>query len=94
MSIISLCPIRVYTPNDFGTLVLMLSDCSSGTCETRDLPFEIAQINALVDTVKDADEFDGFSQISEGEVSCLTWHRTCLITIILYLVVVKLMIFI
>ena len=54
-------------------LTLFIRHLSATLSEARDLPFEIAELNALVDSSKELDEFDGFSEVSEGEVSCLIY---------------------
>ena len=54
-----------------NALALFIRHLSATLSEVRNLPFEIAEINALVDRSKQTDEFDGFSEVSEGEVSCL-----------------------
>ena len=72
------------TPDGFATvtehssvnaLILFIRHLSATLSEVRDLPFEIAEINVIVDPEKDLDEFDGFSgsEVSEGEVSCLIY---------------------
>ena len=52
--------------SDVNELTLFVRHLSATVCQTRDLPFEIAQINALVDPEKDLEEFEGFSEVSEG----------------------------
>ena len=56
-----------------NALALFIRHLSATLSEVRDLPFEIAELNALVDSSKELDEFDGFSEVSEGEVSCLIY---------------------
>ena len=55
-------------------ICLFIQHLSASLSKVRDLPFEIAKVNVLVDTSKSdqMDVFEGFSdsEVSDGEVSC------------------------
>ena len=59
----------MFTPDDYATvtmhsnisaLILFVRHLSATLSDVRDLPFEIAQLDALADSSKEMNAFDGF----------------------------------